>query len=105
MAAHKLFPSFRGISIHTTDDLSTLINQGFTGDWVCKKTKADQQKKLMVMSRTDRGHFFIADYIVAEETKSKGKRKRYIIRFRNPVQKGKDMPGLKFNQNPVKYFL
>ena len=104
MPAQKLFSSFRGIAIHTTDDLSTLINQEYTSDWVLNREKADKQKKLMVMSRIDRGHFFLANIIGVKETKSKGKRKRFVIYFDRGNKRGKNKPDLKFNQNPVKYY-
>ena len=103
MPAHLLAPTFTGLSIHTDNNLTDLVNQGYTGDWVLNKKKAPLQDKIMVISRINMGEYFIASIVDIKEVNSKGKSKRYQVFFERPLKYQRNTDTLKFNQNPIKY--
>ena len=103
MLATKFEPTFTGLCIHTIDDLNILMGQLYSDSWVFKKERAENQTKVMFVSRNNLGSYFIAEMKKPQEVKSNGVRKRYRVRFTNPSLKYKDIQPFTFDRNPISY--
>lgn len=97
---------FKGLQVASRDDFNTIINQGWTGDWVITPNSI-LHKNVQVASMNETGRFPRGFYLKAEIDKISpiqyGTQVRYRIFIKNPVLIDSGNRNVKFNLNPVKY--
>lgn len=97
---------FKGLQVASRDDFNTIINQGWTGDWVITPNSI-LQNNVQVASMNETGRFPRGFYLKAEIEKISpikyGDQVRYRIFIKNPVVIDSGNRNVKFNLNPVKY--
>ena len=98
--------SFRGVQVATRDNFNTIINQGYTGDWVIKPENI-KPFRIQIASMNDNGHFPRGWYINADITDIQpvtyDEQVRHRIFITNAVLVNTGNRNVKFNMNPVKY--
>ena len=97
---------FKGVQVASRDDFNTIINQGYTGDWVLNPDSI-KHNFVQVASMNETGNFPRGNYINAEITKLEsidhGDQTRYRIFIKNPIVIDSGNRNVKFNLNPVTY--
>lgn len=102
----KIDENFKGLQVASRDDFNTIINQGFTGDWVLSPNSISHNF-VQVASMNETGRFPRGNYLNAEITKIEpvkhGDQTRYRIFIKNPIVIDSGNRNVKFNMNPVTY--
>ena len=97
---------FKGVQVASRDDFNTIINQGYTGDWVLTPNSI-KYNFIQVASMNETGKFPRGNYLNAEITNLEpvkyGDQTRYRIFIKNPIVIDSGNRNVKFNLNPVKY--
>lgn len=100
--------SFSGIQVVTDGDFNTILNQGWSGEWVVElgKIKSRGITRIQIASMKDNGPFPRGFYINADIVNivpTPNMDGRYRFHFSNPQIINSGNRNVKFNQNPVRY--
>jgi len=97
---------FRGVQVASRDNFNTIINQGWTGDWVLTPENIDPLRVQVASMNNNgifpRGYYLNADIIDIQPIQYKGQI-RYRIFITNPIIINTGNRNVKFNLNPVRY--
>lgn len=97
---------FKGVQVATKDNFNTIINQGWSGDWVLAPENIEP-RRIQIASMNDTGNFPRGCYINADindiQPIQHGEQIRYRIFISNPVVINTGNRNVKFQMNPVKY--
>ncbi len=97
---------FKGVQVATRDNFNTVLNQGWTGDWILTPENIEP-KRIQIASMNDTGNFHRGYYINADirdiQPISYRDQIRYRIFIDNPVIINTGNRNVRFNLNPVKY--
>jgi len=98
--------NFKGVQVASRDDFNTIINQGYTGDWVLSPNSITHNF-VQVASMNETGRFPRGNYLNAEITKIEpvkyDSQTRYRIHIKNPIVIDSGNRNVKFKMNPVTY--
>jgi hypothetical protein len=97
---------FKGVQVATNDNFNTIINQGWSGDWViAPENIVPRRVQIASMNETGnfpRGCYINADIIDIQPIKH-GEQIRYRLFISNPIVINTGNRNVKFQMNPVKY--
>jgi hypothetical protein len=97
---------FKGVQVATRDNFNTVINQGWTGDWILTPDNIEP-KRIQIASMNDSGNFPRGCYINADIKDIRpvvyGGQIRYRVFISNPIIINTGNRNVRFNLNPVKY--
>lgn len=97
---------FRGVQVASRDNFNTIINQGWTGDWVLTPENIEPRRVQVASMNNNgvfpRGYYLNADIVDIQPIQSVDQI-RYRIFIANPVITNTGNRNVKFNLNPVRY--
>lgn len=98
--------NFKGVQVATNDNFNTIINQGWSGDWVLAPENI-VTRRIQIASMNDDGNFPRGCYINADihdiQPIQHGEQIRHRIFISNPIVINTGNRNVKFQMNPVKY--
>ncbi len=102
----NLDTEFRGVQVASRDNFNTIINQGWTGDWILTPENIEP-RRVQVASMNDGGVFPRGYYLNADiadiQPIQYNDQIRYRVFITNPVIINTGSRNVRFNLNPVRY--